>query len=199
MKVYKGLPTMKKNVRTSFVANSTGTVGENESVNMFTPQYWAAYWSNKDCVPHCTVAISIPSGLSNAYEENLREAIVATVGYNGTSLIVKCVWPDLLQDTDFLKNGFRGLIDKESLTSMILTVKQEILTMKKESNINTDCKMGSVCMIPLKGQFEVRPVLVHILQDPHGSTVMYVVLRAHTRENYEESTMMTVQQVTKKY
>jgi hypothetical protein len=144
------------------------------------------------------VAVNIPSGLSNAYE-NLRDAIVPTVGANGTNLIVKCVWPDLLQDTAFLKTGFRGLVDKESLTSMILQVKQEIITRKRDSNINADCKMGSVCTIPLKGQFEVRPVQVHILQDPHGSTVLYVILRAHTRENYEENTLMTVQQVTKKY
>jgi hypothetical protein len=80
---------------------------------------------------------------------------------------------------------------------MILGVKQQLLTLKKESRINSDCNMGSYCKIPLDGTFEVRPVNTKILQDSDGGTVLYVVLRGHTNENFEESTTWTVQKVSK--
>lgn len=196
-------PKAKKPARNSFLANSSnnniiapdGNTGEDGSTN-FKFMSWVSYWECQEMDQHCTVAISVPSGL---YQDSLAGKMVPYVSPDGMSLFLKCEWPEMLYDCDLMGQGFANDLSPTTLANMVHASKKTVLGLKKSLGVLKHHSLGGLCQVSLKFEVERKPLLIVPMQcaDTDG-VALYVILRKHVTETEDTGDIMQIRKVAKK-
>jgi hypothetical protein len=194
----------KKPSRNSYLANSnnniapdaaaceTGVIGNTN----FKFMSWVSYWECQQMDQHCTVAISVPSGL---YQDSLAGKMVPYVAPDGMSLFLKCEWPEMLYDCDLMGQGFSNDLSPITLGNMVHASKKTVLGLKKSLGVLKHHSLGGLCQVALKFEVERKPLFIVPMQcaDTDG-VALYVILRKHVTETEDTGDIMQIRKIAKK-
>lgn len=140
------------------------------------PIYSRSVWRNQDMTDCVTVAVLLPSGVTET---------MAFVESDGCTLVVKAIWPEMLTNLDKLHAKWLQAKDPNRLPPFhpkLMGFKQHYKTLRKRSSD----KLISVARIPLPFQVHQKLDVIYKLGDSSGSRIIYIELQAFC-DNYNDA------------
>jgi len=180
------------NIAPETASSETGIIGGTN----FKFMSWVSYWECQHMDQHCTVAVSVPSGL---YQDSLDGKMVPYVAPDGMSLFLKCEWPEMLYDCDLMGQGFSNDLSPITLGNMVHASKKEVLGLKKNLGVLKHHTLAGLCQVPLKFEVERKPLFIVPMQCAETDGVaLYVILRKHVTETEDTGPIEQVRKIAKK-
>lgn len=143
----------------------------------FNLMHWVSYWEDIKVGHHCTVAVSVPSGL---FQDSIQGIMTPAVASDGMSLRIKCEWPSVLYNMDLLRAGFTSELSGLSLANMVHASNKVCLDLREQIGVDTHQRIGGYCHVVLNHEVERKPVMVVPVEcvETNG-VVLYIILKKH--------------------
>lgn len=198
--VTKEVVKKRKDTRDSFHENTKsgdnegGVIGASTAgTTNFNLMHWVSYWECIEVGHHCTVAVSVPSGV---FQDSIQGIMIPAVSADGMSLRIKCEWPLVLYNMELLREGFKSEMRGLSLANMVHASNKVALDLRKDNGLDKHHRIGGYCHVVLNIEVERKPVMVVPVEclETNG-VVLYIILKKHVTGSADASPHRAVKKI----
>jgi hypothetical protein len=145
----------------------------------FVPMHWVTHWQDRYRRPHVTVALILPGGLPF---EKLNASFLPKVGTDGSTLVLKCNWPELLGDVEAMERCWKQVpgFNVSEVVTMRMSVEGQLEEIREHLELSEYQPIFSTSTIKLYTEVESEIVNLLPYTSRSGGIVLQVILKVRT-------------------